>query len=106
MKARLMVIGIVSGAVLAAAALALPTSAQVDSQKGIFGTLNVGQMVEVRDAPLGVIITTYEDPAYKGLMVGKIVEIGQDFVAVDSPDIVRNRCRRRGAHPVLLVEFV
>src|SRR4051794_29891288 len=48
MNARLMAIGAVLGLVLAAAVLAPHTAAQVGAEKGIFGELKVGQMVEAR----------------------------------------------------------
>lgn len=76
------------GVAVAAAVLAPPSAAQVGDEKGVFSTLRVGQMVEVRDDRIGIVMTVYEDPAFKGKMVSKIVEMGRDYIAVEyaAPD--------------------
>jgi hypothetical protein len=86
MSARLMAIGAILGMALTAAILVPPSAAQVkgEGEKSVFSTLRVGQMVEVRQDPVGIVITTYDDPAYKAAMNLKIVEIGRDYIAVES----------------------
>jgi hypothetical protein len=79
-----MVTGAVLGVVAAAVVLAPSSAAQVGDEKGIFSTLKVGQMVEVRNDPVGIVITTYDDPAFKAAMNLKIVELGRDYIAVES----------------------
>jgi hypothetical protein len=87
MSARWTAIGAIVGAVVAAVVLSTPGAAQVEGggEKGLFSTLRVGQMVEVRqDRQVGIVITTYEDPAFHAAMNLKIVEIGHDYIAVES----------------------
>jgi hypothetical protein len=88
MSARLMAIGAILGVVVAAAVLAPPSAAQVGGEKGVFSTLRVGQMVEVREDRVGIVITVYEDPALKAKMASKVVEMGRDYLAVEytAPD--------------------
>ena len=71
---------------LAATMLVPGTAAQVEEGKGIFGALNVGQMVEVRQERIGLVITYYDEPGFKGQMVYKIAEIGRDYIALDYDD--------------------
>jgi hypothetical protein len=87
MNARLVVVGGIVGIVLAVAAVATRTAAQVEGNKGVFGDLRVGQMVEVRnDRTVGLIITYYDDAADKAKMAYKIVELERDYVALDYHD--------------------
>ncbi len=87
MNARFMALGGVLALVLAVAVVALPTAAQVDSSKGIFGGITVGQMVEVRNDPrVGLIVTTYDDPAEKAKMTYKVIEVERDYIALDYQD--------------------
>jgi hypothetical protein len=85
MGARLMAIGAILGVVVTAAILAPPSAAQVrdPGEKSVFSTLRVGQMVEVREDRIGIVVTTYEDPAFKAKMASKIVEMGRDYMAVE-----------------------
>jgi|SRR6516165_6455295 hypothetical protein len=88
MSARLTAIGAILGVVLLVAALAPHSAAQGGGEKGVFSTLRVGQMVDVRTDNIGIVISVYEDPAFKDKMRSRIVEIGRDYIAVDylSPD--------------------
>jgi hypothetical protein len=87
MNARFVALGGILGVVLAVAALAPRTAAQVEGSKGVFGELKVGQMVEVRNDPrVGLIITYYDDAADKAKMAYKIVELERDYIALDYHD--------------------
>ncbi len=87
MNARFVVLGGVVGVVIAVAALAPRTAAQVEAGKGIFASLNVGQMVEVRNDPqVGLIITYYDEAAFKNRMAYKIIEIDRDYIALEYQD--------------------
>jgi hypothetical protein len=87
MNARFMAIGAVLALFLAVTFLGPPTAAQVESGKGIFGEIKVGQMVEVRNDPrVGLVITTYDDPAEKAKMAYKVIEIDRDYIALDFQD--------------------
>ena len=61
--------------------------AQVEGEKGVFGALKVGHMVEVRvDPKVGMVITSYDDPADKAKMLYKITEIERDYIALEYAD--------------------
>jgi hypothetical protein len=87
MNARFVALGGVVGVVLAVAVMAPRTAAQVEGGKGVFGSLNVGQMVEVRNDPqVGLIITYYDEAAFKSRMGYKIIEIERDYIALEYQD--------------------
>src|SRR5258708_35911609 len=89
MNARFMATGAVLGLVLAVAALAPQTVAQVGGDKGIFGDIKVGQMVEVRNDPkVGLIVQLYDDPApaEKMKMAFKVIDVERDYIALDYQD--------------------
>ena len=87
MNARFMALGGIVGVVLAVAVLAPQTAAQVEDGKGIFGDLKVGQMVEMRNDPqVGLIISYYDEAAYKGKMNQKIVGLERDYIALHYQD--------------------
>jgi hypothetical protein len=86
MNARFTALGALLGFILAATVLAPKTAADVEGSKGIFGALSVGQMIEVRQEAVGLVITTYDEPAFKERMIYKITEIERDFIAVDFTD--------------------
>lgn len=87
MNARFVAIGGVLAFFLAVLVAALPTAAQVEDGKGFFGDLKVGQMVEMRNDPhVGLIITYYDEPAHKGKMNQKIVDLGRDYIALNYVD--------------------
>src|SRR5437899_553506 len=85
MNARLKAISAVCGLILAAFLLAPQTSAQTGSAKGntFFGSLKVGQMVELATDNWGSVIKTYDDPEMRATMRFKITEIGHDFIALE-----------------------
>ena len=83
MNARFLAGGAIIGFVVAAAVLTGQSAAQVEGEKGVFSTLKIGQMVQVRQDPVGIVITSYDDPAFKTVMTSKIIEIGHDYIAVD-----------------------
>jgi hypothetical protein len=88
MSARLTAIGAILGVILAVAVLAPQTAAQGGGEKSVFSILRLGQMAEVREDRIGIVITIYDDPAFKDKMVSKIVEMGRDYIAVEytAPD--------------------
>jgi hypothetical protein len=106
MSARLTAIGAILGVVVAAAVLTSPGAAQVGGDKGVFSTLRVGQLVEVRTDPIGLVITVYEDAASKEKMTAKIVEIGHDYVAVQFPVHEETGFQTEARYPVTSITAV
>jgi len=52
--------------------------------KNFFSSLKVGQMVELafEENSTGYFIRTYEDPAKKGLMVYKVIDLQDDYITL------------------------
>jgi hypothetical protein len=69
---------------LAAFAATRPAPAQSAGGKGFFSSLKLGQMVELAygDNSTGYYIRTYDDPAKKGLMVYKVVDLQDDYITL------------------------
>jgi hypothetical protein len=86
MNARYLIFGGLLGFILAATVLNPKTAAQEEGGKGIFGTLKVGQMVEVSLKNIGMVINHYDEPAYKALMTFKISEVDRDYICLEYHD--------------------
>ena len=96
MNTRFVIAGAIAASIAAAALLSPRISAQDLREKGLLTTLAVGQMVELRnDETLGLIITTYEDPAFKAKMNARIIELGNDYVALEGQIINESQTEMR-----------
>jgi len=96
MNTRFVIAAAVAAGISAMALFAPRTSAQDLREKGLLTTLAVGQMVELRnDETLGLIVTTYEDAAFKAKMNARIIEIGPDYIAVEGQIINESQTEMR-----------
>jgi hypothetical protein len=96
MKTRFLFAVAIVGGISAVALFAPRTSAQDLREKGLLMTLAVGQMVELRnDETMGLIITTYDDPALKAKMNARIIELGTDYIALEGQIINESQTEMR-----------
>jgi hypothetical protein len=96
MNARLILVGGIAAGISAVAWFAPRTAAQDLREKGLLTTLAVGQMVELRnDETMGLIVTTYDDPAFKAKMSARIIELGPDYIAVEGPIVNESQTEMR-----------
>ncbi|MFN7767071.1 MAG: hypothetical protein ACK5WR_11555 [Planctomycetaceae bacterium] len=65
------------------------TTAQIGGNRGFFGSLKVGDMVETAyDAGGRVVLRTYDDDANRAKMIARITEIGSEYLVLEvkAPD--------------------
>ncbi|MFM8221489.1 MAG: hypothetical protein ACKOJF_21465, partial [Planctomycetaceae bacterium] len=65
------------------------TVAQIGTNRGFFGTLKVGDMVETAyDSGGKTVLRTYDDEANRVKMIARITDIGTDHIVLEikSPD--------------------
>lgn len=108
MNARFVFAAALAAGISAVVWFAPRTSAQDLREKGLLTTLAVGQMVELRnDETLGLIVTTYEDPAFKAKMSARIIELGPDYIAVEGPIVNDSQTEMRyPLHTIAAVSHV
>ena len=96
MNFRIVLLGAMAAGISAVAWFAPRTAAQDLREKGLLTTLAVGQMVELRnDESMGLVVTTYEDPALKAKMNARIIELGTDYIAVEGPIVNESQTEMR-----------
>jgi len=65
------------------------STAQIGGNRGFFGSLKVGDMVETAyDAGGRVVLRTYDDDANRAKMIARITEIGGEYIVLEvkAPD--------------------
>jgi|GEM_PF-6441612 len=97
MNARLMAASAVGGFALAAFLFSGQYSGHSSGQllaqpggskhvNGIFGALKVGQMVQFDTDGWGIVIKTFDDEEFSGLMRHKVMELGDDYIVIEFDD--------------------
>ncbi|MBS0264295.1 MAG: hypothetical protein JSS02_20320 [Planctomycetes bacterium] len=112
MNARIMTVVAIGSCVLTALVLSPQISAQPGASqpagRGIFGSLRVGSMVELKNDEFGMKgIFTYDDEARKTAMKERVKEIGNDYIVLEldernGPLKVIAECRIPAARVIVL----